>query len=278
MLKFLIIFFISFGFAQVYTQPYVDPFNIRYTNAFENKHRNATPFTHTYIGSDLPLQLKNKGLIVISPFYENWNIDSANNTNYLPAVSSIALPISVVIPLGKNNWSLMATAIPRFNSEGLQQQNSFQMGGVMLANYKKKTNLTYKFGFYVNNEFFGVFVMPLAGIDWRINERNNLFGLLPGRLTYEYKLNNHFYTGGTFRAITNSYKLSNGNYLRIDDNQLSAYLDYYPAKHVVCTLEPGYGIMRKLRSGYGHNKNTQQNLDWGDGFFIKLSASYRIRL
>lgn len=248
MLKILIIFFIIFDFAKGYTQPYVDPFNIRYTNAFENKHRNATPFKHTYIGSDLPLQLKNKGLIVISPFYENWNIDSANNTNYLPAISSIALPISVVIPLGKNNWSLMATAIPRVNSEGLQQQHSFQLGGVLLANFKKKTNLTYKFGLYVNNDFFGVFVMPLAGIDWRINERNNLFGVLPGRLTYEYKLNNHFYTGGTFRAITNSYKLGNGNYLRIDDNQLSAYLDYYPAKHIVFTLEPGYGIMRKLRS------------------------------
>ena len=278
MIKYLLPLMLSLIGIKAFSQPYVDPFNIRYTNAFENKHKNATPFTHTYIGSDLPLRLKNRGLIVISPLYETWNIDSAENKNYLPSVSSIALALSVVIPLDKNHWSLTATAIPRFNSEGLKLQNSFQMGGVLLANYIKKTNLTYKFGLYVNNDFFGLFVMPLAGIDWRIDKRNNLFGVLPGRLTYEHRLSSHFYTGGTFRAITNSYKLSNGSYIRIDDNQLSAYLDYYPAKHVVFTLEPGYGIMRKLRIGYGHNKNYLQDLQWGDGLFIKLSAAYRIRL
>ena len=89
------------------------------------------------------------------------------------------------------------------------------MGGVLLAGYTKNTNLKYKFGVYVNNEFFGVFVMPLAGIDWRINDRNNLFGILPGRLTFELKLNNNFYAGANFRAITNSYRLDNGNYLQI---------------------------------------------------------------
>ena len=101
---------------------------------------------------------------------------------------------------------------------------------------------------------------------------------MPGRLTYEHKLSNNLYTGGTFRAITNSYKLSNENYLRIDDNQLSAFLDFYPAKHIVFTLEPGYGIIRKLRIGKEHNKNYLTDLNWGDGLFIKLTAAYRIRL
>ena len=122
------------------------------------------------------------------------------------------------------------------------------------------------------------YVIPLAGIDWKINNNNYLFGLLPGRLTFEHRLNNSLYTGATFRAITNSYRLNNGNYLRIDDNQISLYLDYYPAKHVAITLEPGYGIFRKLRSGNGHNKNYISDYNWNDGAFIKLSAAYRIRL
>jgi hypothetical protein len=86
-------------------------------------------------------------------------------------VSSIGLAVSAIIPLDKNHWSLTMTAIPRFNSEGLKLENSFQMGGLLLASYKKKETLKYKFGVYVNNEFFGVFVMPLAGIDWKINAR-----------------------------------------------------------------------------------------------------------
>ena len=81
----------------------------------------------------------------------------------------------------------------------------------------------------------------------------------------------------TFRAITNSYRLKNGQYLRIDDNQLSAFLDIYTVKNICFTLEPGYGILRKLRNGT--EKKTYTTTDkWGDGFFIKLSAVYRVRL
>jgi len=262
------------GFAQ----PYVDPLHLRYTYGLKSNSAAGTPFTHFYIGPDFPLKLRNNGYFVISPVYEKWNIDSASKESWLPKVSSIALALSAVIPLDKNHWSLTISAIPRFNGEELNHDDNFQLGCVLLASYKKKETLKYKFGVYVNNEFFGVFIIPLAGIDWHINDRNNLFGVLPGRLTFEHKLSTHFYAGGTFRAITNSYRLSNGHYLRIDDNQLSGFLDCYITKHVVFTGEAGYGIMRKLRSGSGHNKDYITDYKWGDGLFIKLSASYRIRL
>lgn len=259
-------------------QPYIDLLNMRYMNAFGSGNKHATPFEHAYMGSDIPIQLKHNKLIVISPFYDNWNIDSGSEKNFIPQVSGIALPISFIFPLRKNGWSFTITGILRFNGEGLILKNNFQMGGAVLGKYKPKENLTYNFGVYINNDFFGVFIVPLAGIDWRINERNNLFGVLPGHLTYEHKLSNRFYTGGTFRAITNSYRLENGYYLRIDDNQISGYLDCYFSNHFVVTAEPGYGLMRKLRSGKNHNKNYITNFQWDDGFFIKVSASYRLRL
>jgi hypothetical protein len=175
-------------------------------------------------------------------------------------------------------WSLNLIAIPRINAEDIQLNTAFQMGGIAFASYKIKEQQKFRLGVYVNNDFFGVFVIPLAGVDWKINNTNYLFGLLPGRLTFEHRLNAYLYTGATFRAITNSYRLNNGNYLRIDDNQISLYLDCYPAKHIAVTLEPGYGIFRKLRSGVDHNKNYVTDYNWNDGAFIKLSASYRIRL
>jgi len=261
-----------------FTQPYVDPFHVRYTYGFKTNSGSGTPFSHLYIGPDFPLKLRNNGFFVISPVFENWNIDSVSDKSYLPQVSSVGLALSAVIPLDKEHWLLTVSAIPRINSEQLNFDNSFQFGGVLLATYKKKTTLKYKFGVYANREFFGIFIIPLAGIDWHINEKNNLFGVLPGRLTFEHQLNSHFYTGATFRAITNSYRMNNGNYLRIDDNQLSSFLDYYVSKHIVLTGEAGYGILRKLRSGNGYNKNYIIDYNWGDGFFLKLSASYRIRL
>jgi hypothetical protein len=110
-----------------------------------------------------------------------------------------------------------------------------------------------------------------------MDQKNYFFGLLPGRFTWEHQFNNRLYGGMTFRAITNSYRLQNGQYLRIDDNQLSTFLDMYPLKNICFTLEPGYGILRKLRTGT-NNRDYITDEKWGDGLFIKLSAAYRIRL
>ena len=261
-----------------FTQPYVDPLHVRYTYGFKSNSGSGTPFSHFYFGPDLPLKLKNNGLFVISPVYEKWNIDSSSQKAWLPQVTGIALALSAIIPLDKNHWSLTISAIPRINGEELNTDDNFQIGGVMLASYKKKETLKFKFGIYANREFFGLFIIPLAGIDWRIDERNNLFGVLPGKLSFEHKLSTRFYTGATFRAITNSYRLNNSNYLRIDDNQISSFIDCYVTKHIVITSEAGYGIMRELKSGNGYNKHYLTQFKWDDGLFIKLSASYRIRL
>ncbi len=278
-MKSLIVFILLFCFNILSeAQPFVDLINVRNTYAFKNPEKSGTPFSHLYIGSDLPLKLKNNKYIILSPFYEKWNIDSSSYKNYLPSISSIALAVSFMVPLDNNHCSLVATAIPRWNSEGLQLENSFQLGGAVLANYKITENKKYKLGVYVNKEFFGTFIMPLVGIEWKINNRNYLYGVLPGKLTYEHKINHLFYTGGNFRAITNSYHLSNGNYVRIDDNQLSAYVDYYATKNIVLSTETGYGIMRQLSCGKEGSTNYQKDYNWGDGFFIKLCASYRIRL
>jgi hypothetical protein len=264
--------------SNVLAQPYVDPVHVRYTYGIKSKKSSGTPFSHFYVGPDLPLKLRNNKYFVISPIFEQWNIDSASEKSYLPKVKGVGLALSVILPLDKGHWSLTMSAIPRVNGEKFDMEDAFQFGGVLLATYKKSETLRYKFGVYANAEFFGLFIIPLAGIDWRMDARNNLFGVLPGRLTFEHKLNSHFYTGATFRAITNSYRLENNNYLRIDDNQLSGFLDCYLTKHIVFTPEAGLGILRKLRSGHGKNKIYTEDYNWGDGGFIKLSASYRVRL
>ncbi len=278
MKKILIILVACMASLYIIAQPYVDPIHFRYTRAFGNS--NGRPFSHLFIGPDFPFKMKKNRFVVLSPFFDNWNIDSASNKTYLPPVSSVGIGLSTILPLSKDKerWTLTLTAIPRFNSEGLHLDNSFQLGGVVLATYQKNAALKYKFGVYVNNEFFGLFVIPLAGIAWNIDDRNNLFGTLPNRLTFEHKLNDNFYTGVTFRTITNSYRLDNGNYLRIQDNQLISFLDFYAAKHIVFTAEAGYGIFRRLRSGRERNKNYLTDYNWGDGMFIKFCAAYRVRL
>jgi len=259
-------------------QPYVDPFQVRYTYAFRpGGHSRGTPFTHLWAGSDLPIKIKNNTYLLLSPFYENWQIDSASVKNIQPTVHSLALPVGLIVPLQNKKWTMVISPILRSNGEELFAKNTFQLGGVGFFGYERSPGQKIRFGAYMNSDFFGFFFMPLLGADWKLDERNYFFGLLPGRFTWEHKFNSHLYGGMTFRAITNSYRLKDGQYLRIDDNQLSAFLDIYPTKHICFTLEPGYGILRKLRNGT--DKKTYTTTEkWGDGLFIKLSAAYRVRL
>jgi hypothetical protein len=278
MRKYVMIVSLQSFVAVAYAQPYVDIFQVRYTYAFRspNDQSKGTPFMHFWAGSDLPIKIKDKTYLLLSPYVESWRIDSAATENVVPSVKGLVLPVGVLFPLNEK-WSWMISGIVRTNGEELFGPNTLQAGGVTFFSYQRSTGKKIRFGVYVNSDFFGLFVIPLLGADWKANERDHFFGLLPGRFTWEHKFNKSLYGGATFRAITNSYRLKNNEYLRIDDNQLSVFLDIYAAKKVCFTLEPGYGILRQLRTGKDKRKYTSGD-NWGDGFFIKLSAAYRLRL
>lgn len=276
MKKYFLYILISSLSLPAFSQPYVDPVQIRYTYSFTAQRNNrATPFTHLWAGSDLPLKINN-GYLLISPYFESWQFDSASLKNVLPEVKSLVMPAGIIMPFKNQKWSFVLNAIVRTSGEQLFAKKTYQLGGAGFLSYEKVKGKKIRFGTYVNGDFWGLFVMPLLGADWRMNEKNYFFGLLPGRFTWEHKFSRSVYGGITFRALTNSYRIQNGDFMRIDDNQLSAYMDLYPSKKICITVEPGYGIIRKLRTG-SEKRKYYSNDNWGDGHFIKLSAAYRIR-
>lgn len=269
----LLVFFQS---QMLQAQPYIDPFQVRYTSAANSNGGGATPFTHLWAGCDLPIKLKENSYLILSPTYEKWQLDLNNEESIYPAVQSFSFPVGLILPFKNSKWSLTLIPVLRWNAEQMFGNNSFQVGNVALVAYARKPQQKFRFGVYTSTEFFGLFIVPLVGTDWRIDDKNYLFGALPGRLTFEHKLSAKWYGGATFRAPTNSYRLNNGQFIRLDDNQISLYADYYPAKNLCVTLEPGLGVMRRLRTGADQSSYLSK-VNWGDGFFIKLSTAYRIR-
>ena len=263
--------------VQLWAQPYVDPLQVRYMYAMRNSNTPATPFTHLWIGSDLPVRLKGDGLLLFSPYYEQWSIDSAETSEMYPPLQSVVLPVGLIMPIKESKWTFSIIPIVRSNGEKLFAENTFQYGGVTLVGFARKPQQKFRLGVYANAEFFGLFIVPLIGCDWRIDDKNYLFGVLPGRLTFEHQWNEKLFGGVTFRAPTHSYRLANGQYVRLDDNQLSVFVDYYPVKHICVTIESGIGVLRKIRTGID-DRDYITSVNWGDGPFIKLSAAYRIRL
>ncbi|MBK7374533.1 MAG: hypothetical protein IPJ02_02880 [Chitinophagaceae bacterium] len=178
-------------------QPFVDIINIKYSNSpntgLLNKTGNDVVLQYFSLGTNLPVQFKNrKDAIIFSPYFEKWW--SKINSNTQQRYSGIALPVSLIKSIPGSRWGVLLSVIARMNDSSISNKTGMQIGGAFIVNYKRNENLTWKLGTYVNNELFGVFVMPLAGIDWKINSRSNLFGVLPGNLTYEHKINDHFIT------------------------------------------------------------------------------------
>ncbi|MBL7744328.1 MAG: hypothetical protein JNN00_12705 [Chitinophagaceae bacterium] len=269
-------------------QPYLDLINIRCQAGHDvglGSNNSSNKFSYYNASLNLPLIFKkDSSMIVLSPFAERWDI-SSNDLNNLPgSLQSFAFPVTTIFPIS-SNWTIGVTTIPRWNGyESKVFDNSFQLGAAVLATYKKGNNIRYKFGLYYNDEFSGAFFMPLFGIEWRINEKNNLFGVLPGHLVFEHKVANRFYYGASFRSITNTYQAGYINYslirkyLRVQDNQLALFADIYISKNILLTLETGHSVVRKFRLGVEKEK-PKYFIDkkMNPGLLFKAFLAYRIR-
>lgn len=258
-------------------QPFLDVAKLKYTNSpntgLLNQNKNVVTLHYFSFETNIPVQFNNKrDAVIISPFFESWSsqISKAKRQKYY----SVALPVTLSKTIPYTKWAVLLTGIVRLNDSSINKKTKMQVGGAFILTNKRNENLSWKLGIYVNNELFGVFVMPLAGIDWRINEKNNLFGVLPGNMTYEHKINEHFYYGANFRAITNSYGNTNG-YWRIDENQLGIYLDAYINKNFVLNVEAGHSLFRKIRTGI--KQISKYDADVRDNFYVKASFAYRVR-
>jgi len=263
--------------CKIAAQPFLDIVNVKYSNSphagLFNQNKNDLELQYFSLSTNLPVPFKNKkDALIFSPYFEKWW--SQVNKNTRQDHTGIALPVSFIKSITKTKWSIVLTAIARMNDSSIGKKSTVQIGGAFIAGYKRNEKLTWKLGVYVNNELFGVFVMPLLGIDWKMNERNNLFGILPGNLTYEHRISKRFYYGANFRAITNSYGNTNG-YWRMDENQLGVYLDTYLAKNFVLNMEAGHSVLRKIRTGVKDMWRYDAKVN--DNVYIKLAVAYRVR-
>lgn len=261
------------------SQPFIDLINIQYLNSpnrgIINQDKNPASLEHFSVQATVPIQLRNKkDIIIVSPFFDDWRPGATPASKDFCNQTSTGLPVSFLKWFGDSDWSLLSTVIVRRNGYKVNENSNWQIGGALIANFKASETLTYKAGLYLNREFFGLFAMPLVGIDWQISRKTNLFGVLPGSLTLERKLGKKIYSGASFRAITSSFKTVQG-FWRLDENRLGIFFDYYLMKKFVGTVEAGHSILRKMRTGI---RDKRYN-DWqvNDNMYVKISLAHRLR-
>ncbi len=263
-------------------QPYFDLVNLhgQWSNPFSYSSSDSTTINTRFLAADLSIPFKvKKHVIAISLSLSDFSIAS----DYFTTIQLNSLLVSTAYVRQWKNEKIKTSfvLIGRTNNDPDLKigSNTIQLGGVLLHNIKKSEHLKFKFGMYYNSEFFGPFILPLAGIDWNINERMNLFGVLPGSMNLEYLLTSRIHVGLAFRSMTNSYRQANNTFLRIYDNHLKAVCDFYIAKKHVISFEAGHSILRKYRPGFRKSgETTYAELDVADGYLLKLAYAFRFRI
>jgi hypothetical protein len=274
----LLLFSIVFLRFQLPAQPFIDLVSVRYYSmpaSYEYEVRETEGNNKWFtVNTDLPLKLKDDYLL-FSPAYEMYVLPEPNNEN----LSTTSLPISYIKQWKNPSWKTAFTLIPRVSFSEFAESNIYQQGAAIVAIYKKRENLKYKFGVYYNSEYFGFFMLPLLGIDWNINERWNLFGILPSSMNLEYKMSRGMGAGLSFRSITNSFRAFEYDYFKIQDNHLRFLLDFYFTRHLVMTAEVGHSILRKYSRGFRNSSDKNEtDLKIEDGVVYKIAFAWRIRL
>jgi len=269
-------------------QPYFDVANIQYQlspdASLYGKNRTPLEIRNLSAGINLPVKVFKSDVILLNPSFEYNGLDLHHGVSHDHDLYGASFALSYVKQWKKPEWKTVLVSVNRINSH-LQQVtvNHYQPGGAVLMIYERSKKIRYKLGIYYNAEFFGAFVLPLAGVDWMISDRLILHGIVPRNLTLEYKLTPFLYVGAGWKAVTSSYRYASAHphdYIKIEENQFRLFTDIYASNRIVCNFEAGHSLLRKYnkRSEAQRLAGFSSNLGVNEGWLIKVGLYYRVRL
>ncbi|MEO8760828.1 MAG: DUF6268 family outer membrane beta-barrel protein [Bacteroidia bacterium] len=273
------------------SQPYVDIINTSAQSLQSNykdalKSKNIT--TNYFLNLTAPIRVDSQNTIIVRFYGENLRSTIKNDffsqTNNLYAV---LLPIGLQHETRNKKWKILGLVMPKLSSDFKDKISNYdmQLGGYGLLTYKYSDKLQIKAGLYYNREYFGNFFMPLAGIDWKINDRFQMYGVLPTFYRFEFAtIKKKLYTGFEFRSYTRSYRLDaaeNHNYVKNKEIKAKVFVDFYLTKSFILFAEfgrtIGYSPQEYL---YGTKILAGTNPIYTgimDGFLFNAGLAYRIR-
>ena len=122
-------------------------------------------------------------------------------------------------------------------------------------------NLTIGYGLIYARQFFGHQLNPLLFVDYKVNNRLRISGMLPIRPKISYQLTNGVTLIAEMTGNQRTFRISEddkGNYLRSVGWNLSSSVDFLIAKHHLLSLGMGYnwGTTLQVYSNADHNNWT----------------------
>jgi hypothetical protein len=236
----------------------------------------------------LPKVFKNGNALLVRLNSETMNSSISPDSSYSSRLSSISLPLGFKFVTKNKKWETIVIALPKIASDFRDKIDMYdwQLGGIFLQQFVPNEKLKIKLGLYYNREAFGNFFIPLVGVDWRINKRIQLYGILPSNYRFEVNIiKDKLYTGLCFKSATRSFRLSgkcNNDYVRYDEQQIKLFLDYFIYKKILLFIDAGYSTGKNPLAYY---YNTTR-IDYSQFVYTPLRSypvfnvgiAYRVRM
>ncbi len=195
-------------------------------------------------GAKAPIKV-NKSDYALIGFSENHLSFSGDSLPGGTSFTALTLQLGYIANFGRYN--LTTVLLPKISSDFAHlTDRNFQMGGLVVFTVKHSDNFKIKYGCYYNQEFFGPLIVPIIGLDWKVNEKLRIFGNLPITATAEYRISERFSSGIFFNANTTSYLYDKQRqYIQKNTQEISAFGDVYLTKNLVFQAKIGHTIGRK---------------------------------
>ena len=292
--KWLLLFILNLSSEEkLFSQSFVDVFNgsLQGLNThYKDLPATANQTSNIYLNVTLPIKLDSHNYLILKPYFEN--LASQRGTGSGAEVYNLysgILPIGIQHETRDKKWQYLVLGMPKLSSDFVDKVSGrdFQMGGYGVVTYRKSENLKIKFGVYYNSEFFGTFIVPLAAVDWKVNSRLKMYGIMPINYRIEYNIIKGKLSGGfAYKGYTRTYRLSsdfNHGYVRNNEILLKLYLDYYVSKHWVLFAEFGRTILFSPLSYFNGTKDGISQVSpiyfpIQDAFLANMGLAYRINL
>ena len=239
----IVAFFIAFLSARTlyFAQFYTELLSVQHQQISDGEYA-LNGLSNTSVNMLAPVLRENGNVFLIRGSFERlqFQLDELSDE-----VWSLSIPLGYQWTSRKRpslKWT--ALVIPKWaagHHRTFDQGDAWQYGLYSLATWTQRPELKFKLGLYVNQEFFGTFVVPLVGMDWKVSDRLQIFGTLPNNMKVMYQIRpNKLQAAFVFKSLTRSFRVDHPVfYLRFNEVETKALIEFMVGQSVF-QMEGGY--------------------------------------
>ncbi|MBL7843549.1 MAG: hypothetical protein JNK44_06765 [Cyclobacteriaceae bacterium] len=250
------------------------------------------------INLKIPIKFNEKTIWYNDFTYSGFNVTNdleVRPTEYLTAMRmhGIILQTGIVQKLNdRNGFQLLA--VPRYMSDfkGSDSKN-WQLGGIGLYEHRYHNRLLMRYGALYNQELFGPLLVPLVYLDWQINDKWSIVGLMPINLKVNYKVNEYLTAGFSHFGFITTYKLGQaefkGDYVERNSIDETLFARWNTRGNFFIEVRFGYSLSRVYEQydesekmdfrlsvvRFGDDR-TPKNVNFDNGFITSLRLVYSL--